>query len=113
MQSKGTEVLDKIKELRNISSDTEQKLEKDGLSITSIPKEQLFNHNIKNIIAAIEALLRNEPSERPILRLEKEIPDLYNNLNKLKETPAGRLNSEKLDKIKDSIVFIEKIYRRL
>src|SRR3989338_10864322 len=42
---KSYEVLDKIKELRNLSNEIEKRLEKDGLSITNIPKEQLFNHN--------------------------------------------------------------------
>lgn len=113
MQSKGQEVLGKIKELKNIASETEVKLEKDGMSITNISKEQLFNHNIKNIISSIEALLRNEPSERPIMRLEREIPDSYNNLTKIKETPPGRLNASSLDKIKEIITDLEKVYRRL
>ena len=113
MIQKGNEVLDKIKELRNISSEAEKKLEKDGLSITSIPKEQLFNHNVKNIISSIEGLLRNEPSERHVIRLEKEIPDAYNNITKLKETSAGRLNSTHLDNIKELVNFIERVYPRL
>lgn len=113
MQSKGSEVLVKIKELRNLASEAEKKLEKDGLSITNIPKEQLFNHNIKNIIGAIEILLRNEPAERAIFRLEKEIPDTYNNITKLKETSPGRLNSTHLDKIKELVNYLEQNYRRL
>ena len=113
MQNKSQEVLDKIKELRNLGSETEKQLEKDGMKITNISKEQLFNHNIKNIISAIEALLRNEPSERPIMRLEREIPDSYNNITKMKETPPGRLNAVGLDKIKDIIDHLERVYRRL
>ena len=110
---KSYEVLDKIKELRNLSNQIEKRLEKDGLSITNIPKEQLFNHNIKNIIGAMEGLLRNEPQERHVIRLEKEIPDAYNNINKIKESAPGRLNSVHLDNIKDLVTFLEKAYPRL
>lgn len=113
MISKGSDMLDKIKELRNIANEIHQKLEQDGLSITNIPKEQLFNYNIKNIIGAIESLLRNEPPERSNLRLEKEIPDAFNNIKKLQETQAGRTNSESLARIKDLINNIELNYRRL
>ena len=110
---KSYEVLDKIKELRNISNEIEKKLEKDGLSITNIPKEQLFNHNIKNIIGAIEGILRNEPPERHTLRLEKEFPDAYNNITKIKEAAAGKINSTHLDKIKELISYLENSYGSL
>ncbi len=113
MNPSASVTLQKIKELRNISNDTIQRLEKDGVSITDIPKAQLFDNNIKNIITAIEALLRNEPSERPVMRLERDIPDAYVNIGKIKNTAAGRLNSNSLDKMKELIGFLEQTYKRL
>ncbi len=113
MVSKGAEVLDKIKELRNTANEVVIKLERDGLSITNIPKAQLFDYNIKNIIGSVESMLRNEPPEKAVLRLEKEIPDLYNNIKKIKETAPGRLNAEHLDKIKQLVEYIEQNYKRL
>ncbi len=113
MRSKSLDILDKLKELRNLSSETSEKLEIDGLSITNIPKEQLFAYNIKSIISSVEALLRNEPSEKPFLRLEKDIPDAFVNLKKLKDTPQGRLNSASLQLIEEIIKIIERDYKRL
>ena len=113
MRSLASDMLERIKELRNVGSETSKKLERDGISITNIPKEQLFNYNIKSIIDSIEALLRNEPSEKPILRLEKEFPDAHVNLKKLQETPQGRTNAEALLRIKDIINQIEQNYKRL
>ena len=110
---KSTEVLDKLKELRNLSNETEIKLEKSGLSITNIPKEQLFNHNIKNTINAIEALLRNEPAERHTIRLQREFPDSYINIDKIKQTPSGKLHAENLDRIRGIIQLIEKNYQKI
>lgn len=113
MKSLASDMLEKIKELRNLANETSQRLEREGMSITNISKEQLFNHNIKSMIDSIEALLRNEPSERPILRLEKEIPDSHINLKKMQETPQGRSNSASLARIKDIINHIEQNYKRL
>lgn len=113
MINQNNEVLGKIKELRNISSNAELNLERDGISITSISKEQLFNHNIKNIISAVEGLLRNEPPERHTIRLVKEIPDCYNNITKVKETPAGKMNATHLDNMKQLIDYFEKVYPKL
>ncbi|HIH26045.1 MAG TPA: hypothetical protein HA226_04720 [Nanoarchaeota archaeon] len=104
------DILAKLKELKNVASETQYQLENSGVSITNIQKEQLFNHNVKNIINAIEGLLRNEPSERHYLRLQKEFPDSYNNIRKLKETPQGKITPN-LDKIKDIISFFEGKYR--
>ena len=105
-------MLAKLKELRNIASETEKQLGNSGMSITNIQKEQLFNHNIKNIVDAIEGLLRNEPSERHHIRLEKEIPDSYVNIKKLKETQQGKGN-QNLEKIKEIIYFFEGKYREI
>ncbi len=113
MANQTNEVLGKIKELRNLSNETEINLEKSGLSITSIAKEQLFNYNIKNIISAVEGILRNEPAERHTIRLVKEIPDAYNNITKIKETPPGKANTTHLDKVKQLISYLEKAYPRL
>ena len=113
MNSSASTTLQKIKELRNISNETVQKLERDGMSITDMPTSQLFDNNIKNILTAIEALLRNEPSEKPIMRLDRDIPDSYSNISKIKNTPAGRLNSTSLDKMKELIGFLEQNYKRL
>lgn len=106
------EVLARLKELRDIASETEKQLEDAGISITNIQKEQLFNHNIKNIVAAIEGLLRNEPSERHHIRIEKEIPDSYANIKKLRETQHGRGN-QNLEKLGEIISFFESRYREI
>ena len=113
MQSRASEVLQKVKELRNLANEVEQRLEKDGLSITNISKAQLFDYNIKNIIGAVESLLRNEPSEKPNLRLEKDLPDAYNNIKKIKETAPGRLNAQHLDRIHELVSYFEQNYKRI
>ncbi len=107
------ETLTKIKELRNVANDTENKLEKDGISITDINKGQLFDQNIKNIISSVEGLLRNEPSERHCLRLEQELPTTYKNIHQLKETSAGRLNAQNLERIKELVGYIEKNFKHM
>lgn len=113
MQSINNEVLTKLKELRNLSNDCQRKLETNGLPITDLPKAQLFDCNIKDIVSAVEALLRNEPSERPELRLQKGIPDSYINIDKVKKTNPGKLCSVELDRIKELIQYIEGIYKQL
>ena len=113
MKSRSMEILNIIKELRNLSPEVDKKLEMDGLSLTNIPKEQLFTYNIKSIITAIEAMLRNEPSEKHIIRLEKDIPDSYNNIRKIQETSQGKLNSTSLSRIKELIKNIEQNYQKL
>ncbi len=113
MIPKGSDILNKIKELRNLANETQKELEQNGLSITNIPKEQLFNYNIKNIIGAIESLLRNESPEKSNFRLEKEIPDAYKNIKKLQDTPQGITTSESLARIKEIISMIELNYKRL
>ncbi len=113
MQNKSTEVLEKLKELRNIAYETEQLLERSGLSITDMSKAQLFDYNIKNIIGSTEAILRNEAPERPMLRLQKDIPDSYINLDKLSKTNPGKLNSAQLNRIKELIGYIESVYSEL
>jgi len=106
------EVLVKLKELKFVASEAEKQLDNSGMSITNLQKEQLFNHNVKNIVNAIEGLLRNEPSERHHFRLEKEIPDSYVNIKKLKDTPQGR-NNVHLDRIKDLVSYFEGVYREI
>jgi len=113
MQNISNEVLVKIKELRNIAYETDQSLERSGLSITDVPKAQLFDNNIKNIIGAIESLLRNEAVERPILRLKKDVPDAYLNISKIKKTNPGSLNSVNLDRIKQLIEYLEDVYDKI
>jgi hypothetical protein len=102
------ETLIKIKELRNLSIAVDRKLEDNGMPITNIEKEQLFNYNVKSIISAVESLLRNESQERAKIRLEKDIPDAYSNLKKVKESKEGRTFAADLDKIKEIIAHIER-----
>lgn len=108
-----SEMLIKIKELRILSSDVGQQLEDDGLPITDIPKEQLFGNNIKNIVTAVEMLLRYEPSERPSLRLKKDIPDSYINLDKVGKTKQGQKQAAKLSRIKELIQYVEQNYNEV
>ncbi len=105
-----SEMLIKIKELRNVSSEVSQKLEEDGMPITDIPKEQLFNYNIKSIINAVEIILRYEPSERPTMRLKKDIPDAYVNLDKVKKTKQGMARTAELERVRALIQFVEQHY---
>lgn len=107
------EVLNKLKELKELSNEISNSLEKDGIPITDINKEMLFENNIKNSITAIESLLRNEPSERHVMRLKKEIPDSYKNIQELKKTNAGKLNSIELEKLKSLINYFEQVYERI
>lgn len=112
MNNKVKEILDKIKELRNLSKETSKKLEEGGLSITFIPKEQLFKYNVSSIIESVEGLVRNEPQERFFIRLGKDIPDAYTNLKKLEETPQGKDNAESIKKIREIIKYIEENYKK-
>lgn len=113
MKQQSQEILSRTKELKNLSKETSRKLEQDGLSITFIPKEQLFTYNIKSMIETVEALVRNEPSERLKIRLGKDIPDSYLNLKKVESTPQGKSNAESLRKIKEIIQFIEENYAKI
>ena len=107
------EVLNKLKELKELSNGLSNSLEKHGILITDINKERLFESNIKSTITAIEGLLRNEPSEKHTLRLQKEIPDSYKNISEVKKTNAGKLNSIALDKLKSLMSYFEQIYERI
>ena len=102
-----TELIDALKELKELSNSTYIKLEDSGLTITNLNKEQLFRYNLRNIIKATEALIRNEPSEKHALRLKKEIPDTYENVKSLLTTKAGKINSLELDRIKELTSLIE------
>lgn len=113
MQTKSLEFLDKIKDLRNLANDVDQKLEQDGVRITNIDKAQVFKYNIPSIISAIEGLLRNEPPERHHLRLKKDFPSFHDHIKALKETPAGRLNAQSLAKLEEIIKFLEENYESL
>ncbi len=113
MQSKNTEILGKLKELRNAATETEVALENSGISITYIPKAQLFSNNIRNIIGAIETLMRQEQKERQTFRLERDIPDSYKNITEVKSTPQGKQHAAKLDKLKELINYFEKIYKSI
>jgi len=104
------EVLEKLKDLKVLSGELSYQLEDEGLSITHMAKEQLFSHNLKSIIISVESLLRNEPSERAILRLKKDIPETYSNINKVLETDQGKKRRQKLEKIKEIIQYVEKNY---
>jgi|SRR3989344_1736084 len=104
------QALIKLKDLKILTGQLNQKLEDDGMPITDIPKEQLFAYNLKSITSSVESLLRNEPSERPILRLKKDIPDALVNLDKVMQTVPGRKNSIELERIKQIVKFFEQNY---
>ena len=108
-----SEMLIKLKELKDVSKKAENDLEGAGVSVTDLNRKQLFDNNIKSTISAIEGLLRNEPAERHLLRLKREIPDSYINIKKLKETRAGKLSSVNLDKIKTVMSYLEKNFENL
>ncbi len=103
----------KLKELKEYSKKAEDDLEKAGISVTDINRKQLFDNNIKSTIGAIEGLLRNEPAERHLLRLKREIPDSYVNVDKLKETRAGKLSSLNLDKIKKIMEYFRENFENI
>src|SRR3989344_98398 len=107
MESQKLAMIEKLKELKEVSYKLEANLENEGLNITNLNKEQLFRYNIRNIVTSTEALLRNEPSERPVMRLKKEIPDTYENISCLLETKAGKNNIKDLERLKEIAVFIE------
>ncbi|MBS3168160.1 hypothetical protein J4216_03490 [Candidatus Woesearchaeota archaeon] len=113
MESMNNQILQKVRELRNLASETERALEESGISITYIPKEQLFSNNIKKIISAVEGLLRQEPREKHTLRLKTDIQDSYKNIKEIKQTDQGKKHSSKLDKIKELVEFLEKIYEKI
>ena len=113
MENNKLEMMTRLKELKELCSKVESNLEKDGLGITNLNKEQLFRYNLRNIIISTEALLRNEPSEKPVIRLKKEIPDAYENIKKLVLTKAGKNNSDDLNKIRELASFIELNFQRV
>ena len=107
MNPKAKEILEKLKELKQLSNDTNIKLNKAGVKITNIPKEELFAYNLKDIFTAMEELIRNEPSEKPRIRLGKAIPKAYENIDKIQKTPEGNVCSEALTRIKTLIKYLE------
>ena len=113
MISHTQEILSKAKELERLSRESSRKLVEEGLSITFIPKEQLFAYNIKSIVETVEALVRNEPKERLVIRFKKDIPDAYLNLKKVEETTHGKNNLAALKKIRETIKFIEENYSKI
>jgi len=113
MENPKLEMIETLKELKELSNKVEGRLEAEGLNITNLNKEQLFRYNIRNIITSTEALLRNEPSERPVMRLKKEIPDTYENISCLLETKAGKNNIKDLERLKEIAVFIEANFEKL
>ncbi|MBI5391598.1 hypothetical protein HZB00_01210 [Candidatus Woesearchaeota archaeon] len=110
---KNSEALPRLQTLREGSRDVNTKLEEAGLKMThgsaGIAKEQFFSNNIKNIVSAVEALLRGEPAERPYVRLKKEFPDAYRNLKLIRETPAGKTQSIALAKLEQALKELENI----
>ena len=112
-----TELLSKLKELKNLSREVYIELEENGLKITDpnagIAKEQFFMGNIKNITDAIEALLRGEASERPMVRLAKDLPDALVNLKKIKQTNAARMSADRLGRMEALLAYLENNYRDL
>jgi|SRR3989344_4876651 len=107
------EVMLKLKNLRVLASELEYNLDKAGLKMTDINREQLFNHNIKNIISSVEGILRNEPAEKHSIRLRKEFPDIQRNISKIKETQAGRIHSPELESMQNIVKFLENNYEKL
>ena len=111
------EVLAKLKELKDLSRGVYIQLEEDGLKVSDdqagMAKEQLFTSNIKNIINATEGLLRGEPAENHMIRLDNEFPDSLKNIQKVKACAAGRKNAESLKRIEVLLVYLENTYREL
>jgi len=100
MQHENQEILAKLKELRILANQTEIDLEQAGISITYIPKEQLFSNNIRKIITATESLLRQESKEGHCLRLGRDIPDAYKNIEEVRKTPQGKAQTQNFSKLK-------------
>ena len=111
------ELLGKLKELKDLSREVYVRLEDDGLRVSDpvggIAKEQFFTSNVKNITNAIEGLLRGEPAERHMVRLNKDFPDAFTNVKKVKQTLAGKKNAESLNRMEALLTFLEKMYRDL
>ena len=107
MNPKTKDILEKLKELKQLSNDTNINLNKAGVKITNITKEELFAYNLKDIFTAMEELIRNEPSEKPRIRLGKTIPKAYENIDKIQKTPEGKMHSEALTRIKTLIKYLE------
>ena len=111
------ELLSKLKELKDLSRDVYIELEENGLKITDshagIAKEHLFNSNLKDIVGAVEGLLRGEPSERHTVRLEKALPDSLVNLKKVKASRASLRSMDRLERIEALLGYLENNYRDL
>ena len=112
-----TELLSKLKELKDLSRGVYIQLEEDGLKVSDpkagIAKEQLFQSNIKNVVSAVEGLLRGEAAERHLVRLKKEFPDSLINIKKVKEVNAGMKNRESLMRIEALLTYLENNYQEL
>lgn len=111
------EVLGKLKELKDLSRNVYIQLEEDGLKVSDptagVAKEQLFTSNLKNITNGVEGLLRGEPAERHVVRLNKDFPDSFTNLKKVKQTAAGKKNIDSLNRIESLLSHLENAFREL
>ncbi len=111
------EVLNKLKELKDVSRAVYVDLEENGLKVSDphagVAKEQLFNNNIKNITGAMEGLLRGEPAERHMVRLDKEFPNSFENMKKVKQASASQKSMGDLNRIEALLTFLENNYREL
>ena len=112
-----TEVLNKLKELKDVSRGLYIQLEEDGMKVSDpqagLAREQFFQNNMKHIVNGIEGLMRGEASEKHMVRLDKEFPNAMENLRKLKGTPVGVKNAGSLNRVEGLVTFLENNYRAL
>ncbi|HZX12604.1 MAG TPA: hypothetical protein VFE88_04075 [Candidatus Nanoarchaeia archaeon] len=112
-----SEVIGKLKELKELSRVLEVKIEADGLKISDplagIAKEQFFNNNLRGITSAMEGLLRGEAAERHTVRLEKEFPAALKNVKKLKDSAAGMKNADSFERVEALLTYLENTYLEL
>jgi hypothetical protein len=112
-----SDFLTKLKSLKEFTIKLEKDLESLGLSSTNgetgMALNQFFNHNIKNIILACQALVRGDHGEGASLRLKRELPSALKNLASIAGSGQGRRLGNDISEIKLTIEYIQDNYEDL
>jgi len=107
----------KLKQLNDLIRKLQDTMEIKGIKVVSLEHStkinQFFQNNIPNIISACQGLLRGEPTEKHELRLAKDFPSVFENLEKIKELPQAKEFKETLDQIESILKPLSQIYKEI
>ncbi len=117
MAVNNNEILKNLKDLKYHARALNQNLENSGLSptdgIAGKEKSSLFDSNISDITTAVEGLLRGESPERHILRIERSVPEVKKNIEKISQTKPGKLNFIDLQRLQQLVDYFGQNYKQI